>query len=68
MGRPTSPLPPPSVYSDDPDLDDAVSTSSTTLLEEVEYPKADPPAYEDVAGEGQNGQSVATVATALYES
>ena len=47
--------PPPGVYRDDPDRDDAASTSSAVPLrsvdfhdEENNYPDAELPAYEDV--------------------
>ncbi len=47
-----TPRPPPGVYRDEPDRDDAASTSSAVLLEDVGYSDADLPAYEDVAGMG----------------
>ncbi len=40
--------PPQSTYRDDPDRDDAASASSAVLMEDVEHPDSDLPAYEDV--------------------
>jgi len=40
--------PPATLYRDDPDRDDAASTSSAILLETIDYPDSAPPAYEDV--------------------
>lgn len=34
-------------YRDDPDRDDAASTSSAVLLEDIDFPDEDLPAYED---------------------
>ncbi|KAL8667707.1 MAG: hypothetical protein Q9202_000562 [Teloschistes flavicans] len=48
MGKVASSKPPPGVYRDDPDRDDAASTSSAVLMEDVEYPDSDLPAYQDV--------------------
>ncbi|KAL8684675.1 MAG: hypothetical protein Q9218_008194 [Villophora microphyllina] len=48
MGKIAGSKPPPGVYRDDPDRDDAASTSSAVLMEDVEYPESDLPAYEDV--------------------
>jgi len=50
MGKLMTPRPPPGIYRDEPDRDDAASTSSAVLLEDVGYPDAELPAYEDVAG------------------
>ena len=49
MGKKVDFKPPPGVYRDDPDRDDAASTSSAVLLDEIEE-SAEPglPAYEDV--------------------
>ena len=37
----------PGVYRDDPDRDDAASTSSAVLLEDIEYPEDELPPYTD---------------------
>ena len=47
MGKPTS-QPPPVIYRDEPDRDDAASTSSAVSMDTMGYPEADLPAYEDV--------------------
>lgn len=49
MGKPMLPKPSPGVYRDDPDRDDAASTSSAVLMEDIDYPDSELPAYEDVA-------------------
>lgn len=49
MGKNPGSKPPAGVYRDDPDRDDAASTSSAVLMEDVDYPESDLPAYEDVA-------------------
>ncbi|KAL8762348.1 MAG: hypothetical protein Q9203_007151 [Teloschistes exilis] len=57
MGKMTGSKPPPGFYRDDPNRDDAASTSSAVLMEDVEYPDADLPAYQDVppvAGKAQS--------------
>lgn len=61
MGKLMTPRPPPGVHSDEPDRDDAASTSSAVLLEDVGYPDADLPAYEDVAGIGLDRQNPVSV-------
>lgn len=48
MGKPIPLKPPPGVYRDEPDRDDAASTSSAVLMEDIGYPDTDLPAYEDV--------------------
>lgn len=50
MGKPIQSKPTPGVYRDEPDRDDAASTSSAVLMEDIGYPDADLPAYEDVVG------------------
>ena len=48
MGKPIHSKPTLGVYRDEPDRDDAASTSSAVLMEDIDYPDADLPAYEDV--------------------
>ena len=49
MGLKHDAKPPPGIYRDDPDRDDAASTSSAVLLDEVQHPvDSELPAYEDV--------------------
>lgn len=48
MGKPSVTKPPPGVYRDDPDRDDAASVSSAVLLEDVEYNDEDLPSYSDL--------------------
>lgn len=48
MGKPIPPKPLPGVYRDDPNRDDAASTSSAVLMDDMDYPDSDLPAYEDV--------------------
>ena len=48
MGKPMLPKHSPGVYRDDPDRDDAASTSSAVLMDDIDYPDSDLPAYEDV--------------------
>lgn len=48
MGKPMLPKPSPGVYRDDLDRDDAASTSSAVLMDDIDYPDSDLPAYEDV--------------------
>lgn len=57
MGKITGSKPPPGVYRDDPDRDDAASTSSAVLMEDVEYPDSDLPAYQDVPPVAGTAQS-----------
>lgn len=61
MGKLMTPRLPHGVYRDEPDRDDAASTSSAVLLEDVGYPDADLPAYEDVAGIGLHGQNAVSL-------
>jgi len=62
MGKLMTPRPPPGVYRDEPDRDDAASTSSAVLLEDVGgYSDADLPAYEDVAGMGFDRRNAVSV-------
>lgn len=61
MGKLTTPRPLHGVYRDEPDRDDAASTSSAVLLEDVGYPDADLPAYEDVAGIGLDRRNAVSV-------
>lgn len=56
MGKKSGSKPPPGVYRDEPDRDDAASTSSAVLMEDVEYPESDLPAYEDVPATVTGGQ------------
>ena len=56
MGKITPAKPPPGTYRDEPDRNDAASTSSAVLLGEIDYsddadfpPDADLPSYEDAA-------------------
>ena len=49
MGKPLLSKPTPGVYRDPSDRDDAASTSSAVLMDDIDYSDADPPAYEDVA-------------------
>ncbi|KAG0650000.1 hypothetical protein D0Z07_3938 [Hyphodiscus hymeniophilus] len=46
MGKPTQPHQP-GVYRDDPDRDDAASTSSAVLLGDIDYPDEELPSYTD---------------------
>ena len=46
MGKPTQPHQP-GVYRDDPDRDDAASTSSAVLLGDIDYPEEELPSYTD---------------------
>ncbi|TAQ87022.1 hypothetical protein B7494_g4653 [Chlorociboria aeruginascens] len=39
----------PGIYRDEPDRDDAASTSSAVLLDEIDYPDEGLPSYEDTA-------------------
>ena len=48
MGKKVDSRPAPGVYRDDPDRNDAASTSSAVLMEDVDYPDSELPAYEDV--------------------
>ena len=55
MGKRAPAQPPPRVYRDEPERDDAASTSSAVALGDVDfhdddsnYPDAELPAYEDV--------------------
>lgn len=52
MGKSAPAKAPPGVYRDDPDRDDAASTSSAVLLGDIDYPESELPAYEDVASSG----------------
>lgn len=48
MGKPKIALPQPSVYRDTPVVDDAASTSSAVLLDDIDgYPDEELPAYTD---------------------
>lgn len=47
MGKSLPTKPAPGVYRDEPDRDDAASTSSAVLMEDIDHPKLDLPAYED---------------------
>ena len=49
MGKPMPPKPSPGVYRDDPDRDDAASTSSAVLMDHIDYSDSDLPAYEDIS-------------------
>lgn len=46
MGKPSQPHQP-GVYRDDPDRDDAASTSSAVLLGDIDYPDEELPSYTD---------------------
>ena len=46
MGKPIQPHQP-GVYRDDPDRDDAASTSSAVLLGDIDYPDEELPSYTD---------------------
>lgn len=48
MGKPPLSKPSPGVYRDAPDRDDAASTSSALLMNDLDFPEADLPAYDDV--------------------
>ena len=48
MGKLIPPKPSPGGYRDDLDRDDAASTSSAVLLDDIDCPDSDLPAYEDV--------------------
>ena len=48
MGKQLDSRTPAGVYRDDPDRDDAASTSSAVPMDDMEYPDSDLPAYEDV--------------------
>ena len=49
MGKPiVPPKPSPGAYRHDLDRDDAASTSSAILMDNIDYPDSDLPAYEDV--------------------
>ena len=49
MGKPVvTQKPQPGLYRDDQEHDDVASTSSAVRLENIDYPDADLPAYEDV--------------------
>ena len=48
MGKQLDSRAPAGVYRDDPDRDDAASTSSAVPMGDMEYPDSDLPAYEDV--------------------
>jgi hypothetical protein len=48
MGKPKVAPPPPSVYRDNPIIDDAASTSSAVLLDDIDgFPEEELPAYTD---------------------
>ncbi|PQE05485.1 ABC transporter protein [Rutstroemia sp. NJR-2017a BBW] len=48
MGKPKVAPPPPSVYRDNPIMDDAASTSSAVLLDDIDgFPEEELPAYTD---------------------
>ena len=47
MGKPMLPKPSLGIHRDDFDRDDAASTSSAVLMDDIDYPDF-PPAYEDV--------------------
>ena len=48
MGKPMPQMPSPGVDRHDLDRDDAASTSSAILMDNIDYPDSDLPAYEDV--------------------
>ena len=73
MGKPLLSKPTPGAYRDAPDRDDAASTSSAVLMDDIDYSDADPPAYEDVAttstptpARNQEPQSYVRSATELW--
>jgi hypothetical protein len=43
----------PGVYRDDPDRDDAASTSSAVLLGDIDYPDEELPSYTDHPNEAE---------------
>jgi hypothetical protein len=47
MGKPSLQPPQPGVYRDDPDRDDAASTSSAVLMGDIDYPDEELPSYTD---------------------
>lgn len=49
MGNLKGAVPPhqPGVYRDDPDRDDAASTSSAVLMGDIDFPEEELPAYSD---------------------
>ena len=49
MGKPLLSKPTPGVYRAPSDRNDASSTSSAVLMDDIDYFDAEPPAYEDVA-------------------
>jgi hypothetical protein len=52
MGKPALPPPQPGAYRDDPDRDDAASTSSAVLMGDIDYPDEALPAYTDAPESG----------------
>ena len=47
MGKPSVKPYQPGVYRDDPDRDDAASTSSAVLLGDIDFPDEELPSYTD---------------------
>ena len=59
MGKSMAPQPTAGVYRDEPDRDDAASTSSAVPMEYIDYPETGLPAYEDVVSSERIGRNAA---------